>query len=100
MCHRVVLHARGSDTAALVPAELSANFLGLVTLVMTAFLGVELICPLIEETRSPEKNLPRAMLISSLIIAVLSGIFCLGAILTMPTLQRLVESTRHTWITP
>jgi amino acid transporter len=83
-------------TAALVPASSvpasSANFLGLVTLVMTAFLGVELICPLIEETRSPEKNLPRAMLISSLIIAVLSGIFCLGAILTMPTLQRLVES--------
>jgi len=70
----------------------SASFLGLVTLVMMAFLGVEMICPLIEETKSPEKNLPRAMIISILIIAALSGIFCLGAILTMPSMQQLVES--------
>jgi amino acid transporter len=71
------------------------GFLGLVTLVMMTFLGVEMICPLVEETKAPEKDLPRAMIISVFVIGGLSAIFCLGAKLTMPAEQLSTSPAPH-----
>jgi amino acid transporter len=40
----------------------------LVTIALWAFLSFELICPLIEESKQPEKNIPKAMFTASLVM--------------------------------
>lgn len=42
----------------------------LVALGLWAFLSFELICPLIEESKQPEKNIPKAMFMASLVMLV------------------------------
>lgn len=54
------------------------SFLGLVGLAMWLLVGVEFVCPLINEVRNPEQNIPRAMILSVTLVAGMFVIFCLG----------------------
>ncbi|MFT6287233.1 MAG: amino acid transporter [Halieaceae bacterium] len=63
----------------------------LVTLALWGFVGAEFICPLAEETKSPERNIPRSMFLSVTIIFAVFVVYCLGAIYYVPT-STLLES--------
>ena len=58
--------------------SIDGNFLSLTVLALWAFVGLEFMCPLVEETIDPERNLPRAMFISSLILLIAYGLFTLA----------------------
>ncbi|MDH2435447.1 APC family permease [Pokkaliibacter sp. MBI-7] len=58
---------------------LNGSFLGLVTLAMWTMVGVEFICPLINEVRNPETNIPRAMRLSLFAIFLIFLAFIFGA---------------------
>lgn len=58
---------------------LDGSFLGLVALAMWLLVGVEFICPLIQEVRDPERNVPRAMMLSLCLIFSIFFLFCWGA---------------------
>ncbi|SFP73581.1 Amino acid transporter [Geopseudomonas sagittaria] len=63
---------------------LDGGFLGLVALAMWLLVGVEFICPLIQDVRNPERNVPRAMMLSLCLIFAIFFLFCLGASLYLP----------------
>ena len=63
---------------------LDGSFLGLVALAMWLLVGVEFICPLIEEVRRPERDVPRAMMLSLCITFAIFVVFCLGASRFLP----------------
>lgn len=58
---------------------LDGSFLGLVALAMWLLVGVEFICPLIQEVRDPERNVPRAMMLSLCLVFGIFLLFCWGA---------------------
>jgi amino acid transporter len=57
----------------------------LTALAIWGFVGAEFVCPLIEETKVPERNIPRAMIAGTSIIMVVYVVYCLGALLHVPT---------------
>jgi len=67
----------------------------LVTLALWGFVGAEFICPLAEETLSPEKNIPRSMFLSVSIIFAVFVAYCLGAIFYVPTATLLGSPLPH-----
>lgn len=58
---------------------LDGSFLGLVALAMWLLVGVEFICPLIQEVRDPERNVPRTMMLSLCLVFGIFLLFCWGA---------------------
>ena len=67
------------------------SVLSLIALAIWGFVGAEFVCPLVEETKEPEKNIPRAMLIGVTIIMVIYVVYCLGALYYVPR-QTLADS--------
>lgn len=57
----------------------SVGFLGLVTLGIWAYMGLEFVCPLIEESKNPQRDIPRAMFLGGLVIGLIYALFALGA---------------------
>lgn len=78
-------------------ASLDWNILSLTVLALWAFVGLEFICPLIEETKKPEKNVPRAMIISSLILLIVYGLVALAGYNNIPS-KELVDSPVPHWL--
>lgn len=76
---------------------LNGNFLSLTVLALWAFLGMEFVCPLVEETKQPEKNLPRAMIISSFILLLVYGLIALAGFNMVPG-EALVGSPIPHWV--
>lgn len=71
-----------------ITADLNPMGLGIFSLIALAiwgFVGAEFVCPLVEETKEPEKNIPRSMLAGVTIIFVIYMLYCLGALLYVPT---------------
>jgi amino acid transporter len=58
---------------------IDGSFIGLVALAMWLMVGVEFICPMIEEVENPVKNVPRAMHLSLLMIFAIFLAFAYGA---------------------
>ncbi|WP_221794314.1 APC family permease [Oceanobacter mangrovi] len=58
---------------------LDGSFIGLVALALWLMVGVEFICPMINEVNNPEKNIPRAMQLSLLAIFCIFTLFVIGA---------------------
>ena len=56
----------------------------LTALAIWGFVGAEFVCPLIEETKNPEKNIPRSMIVGITIILIIYAIYCFGALLYVP----------------
>jgi amino acid transporter len=51
-------------------AHIDVNVFSLIVLAIWAFLSIEFICPLIEETKLPEKNIPRTMFAAAVVILI------------------------------
>lgn len=58
---------------------LDGSFVGLVALAMWLMVGVEFICPMVNEIENPQKNIPRAMILSLFAIFSLFVAFVVGA---------------------
>jgi amino acid transporter len=56
----------------------------LIAIAIWGFVGAEFVCPMVEETKSPEKNIPRSMIGGICIIMVVYVIYCLGALFYVP----------------
>lgn len=65
-----------ADVIHLSPYE---AFSASIALFFWCFVAAEFVCPMIEETRSPERNIPRAMVVGIAILAVLYGTYAFGA---------------------
>lgn len=77
--------------------SLDWSVLSLTVLALWAFLGMEFVCPLVEETKQPEKNLPKAMIISCFILLVVYGLVALSGFHKVPG-NELVESPIPHWV--
>lgn len=62
---------------------MNGSFIGLIALAMWLMVGVEFICPMVNEVKNPEKNIPRAMHWSLLLILAVFLLFIYGASLYM-----------------
>jgi len=80
----------------------SANWnpmgLGVIALAAMAvwgFVGAEFVCPLVEETRRPQRNIPASMMIGLTVIFVIIALYCLGALLTVPQAELATNGLPH-----
>ncbi|MCA6073814.1 APC family permease [Fulvivirga sedimenti] len=78
-------------------ASLDWSILSLTVLAVWAFVGMEFVCPLVEETKQPERNLPRAMIISCFILLFVYGSIALAGYHKVPG-NELVESSIPHWL--
>lgn len=54
--------------------------LSLIVLALWSFAGLEYMCPFIEETKNPQKNLPRTMLLGAAILLLVYGLLAIAAL--------------------
>lgn len=71
--------AEASATASPAAALDLSTVMPLVAAVVWGLLGAEYICPMIEESRTPQRTVPRAMWVTLALAAGLYGLFALGA---------------------
>lgn len=74
----VVTQVSSSAVAAIHLSPYEA-FSASIALFFWCFVAAEFVCPMIEETRNPERNIPRAMVVGIAILAVLYGTYAFGA---------------------
>ncbi|WP_063337006.1 MULTISPECIES: APC family permease [unclassified Marinomonas] len=63
---------------------LGAEVLTLAALAIWGFVGAEFVCPLVEESKDANRNIPRSMMIGVTIIFITITLYCLGALLYIP----------------
>jgi len=63
---------------------MGAGVLALTALAVWGFVGAEFVCSLVEETRQPERNIPRSMIIGLTVIFATIGLYGLGALFLVP----------------
>lgn len=63
---------------------LGAEVITLVALAIWGYVGAEFVCPLVEESKDPERNIPRSMIIGVTVIFITIAIYCLGALFYIP----------------
>ena len=68
---------------------------GVLALAFWVFVGSELVTPLVPEARSPDRDLPRAMLGGLIAIFVAQVVFALGAAFVIPRAWLLAAATPH-----
>ncbi|MGY0616333.1 APC family permease [Vibrio sp. FJH11] len=71
------------------------SVLGLVALAVWGFVGAEFVCPLVEETKNPEVNIPKSMILGATVIFFTIVIYCLGALFYIPTEQLSSSALPH-----
>jgi amino acid transporter len=74
-----------------------SSVFSLVVLALWAFLGLEFICPLLEETKNPEKNIPKTFWWASVFLLVLYSMLALVAMRLVPAKELLESSIPH-WL--
>ncbi|AZE36448.1 putative amino acid permease, GabP family [Pseudomonas chlororaphis subsp. aureofaciens] len=97
------LSAMNSDIVTPNPALFDSahwNPMGLGVIALTAmavwgFVGAEFVCPLVEETRRPERNIPGSMMLGLTIIFVIISLYALGALLTVPQAELASNGLPH-----
>ena len=65
-------------------SPLGWGVIALLALAMWGFVGAEFVCPMVEETQQPKRNLPNAMFWGSTLILVIYLLFTAGALLYVP----------------
>ncbi|WP_445401749.1 APC family permease [Zobellella sp. An-6] len=74
---------------------LGAGAITLVALAIWGYVGAEFVCPLVEESKAPERNIPRAMIIGVTVIFITIAIYCLGALFYIPADQLAASPLPH-----
>ncbi len=66
------------------------SMISLLALALWSFAGLEFMCPLIEESKNPVRDLPRAMIVATGILLLVYGLIAFGGMLHVPAdlLQR------------
>jgi len=64
--------------------ELDLSVLNLTMLAIWSFFGLEFVCPMIEETKNPAKNIPRSMILAAVVLLVVYSLVALAGYLTVP----------------
>ncbi|NIB41089.1 APC family permease [Pseudomaricurvus alkylphenolicus] len=72
-----------------------SEVLSLIAIAIWGFVGAEFVCPMVEETRNPSRNIPRSMITGICIIMGVYLLYCLGALLYVPTEQLASDSLPH-----
>ncbi len=74
-----------------------ASALSLIALALWSFTGLEYVCPFVEESKNPRKNLPRAMLLAAVMLMVVYGLLSYAALRHVP-LDKLSKSEIPHWL--
>ncbi|WP_137822070.1 APC family permease [Pseudomonas sp. D(2018)] len=74
---------------------MGAGVLTLTALAVWGFVGAEFVCPLVEETKRPERNIPRSMIIGLTVIFITIALYCLGALFMVPTEALTTDALPH-----
>ncbi|MDA8483569.1 APC family permease [Pseudomonas resinovorans] len=74
---------------------MGAGVLTLTALAVWGFVGAEFVCPLVEETKRPERNIPRSMIIGLTVIFLTIGLYCLGALFMVPQEALTTDALPH-----
>ncbi|QIH07516.1 MULTISPECIES: APC family permease [unclassified Pseudomonas] len=69
--------------------------LALAAMAIWGFVGAEFVCPLVEETKRAERNIPRSMIIGLSLIFLVITLYCLGALLCIPRDQLVSDPLPH-----
>ena len=64
--------------------DLDIGVLSLTMLALWSFFGLEFVCPMIEETKNPGKNIPRSMILAAMVLLVVYALVALSGYLTVP----------------
>jgi len=83
--------------SALLTVPRAWSVLSLTVLALWAFLGLEFVCPMVEETRRPERAIPTAMIVSSCILLVVYGGVALAGYRKVPGPDLLASTVPH-WV--
>ena len=75
----------------------NSSVFSLVVLALFAFIGLEFICPLLEETKNPEKNIPKTFWWASVVLLVLYSALALVGLRLFSAKELLGTSTPH-WL--
>jgi len=76
---------RPEDMEALNVVIWNADVLSLLAIAIWGFVGLEFVCPLVQESENPERDIPRSMIIGATIILAMYLLYCLGALMYVPT---------------
>jgi len=71
------------------------SFFSLVALALWAFLSFESICPLVEESKNPNKNIPRAMFIASFVMLVAYSLLAFASLRQVPSAKLVNTDIPH-----
>ncbi|WP_282159954.1 APC family permease [Ulvibacterium marinum] len=63
--------------------DLDFDVLSLTMLALWSFFGLEFVCPMIEETKNPSKNIPRSMLLAAVVLLIVYALVALAGYLTV-----------------
>jgi amino acid transporter len=74
---------------------MGAGVLTLTALAVWGFVGAEFVCPLVEETKRPERNIPRSMIIGLTVIFITIALYCLGALFLVPQEALTTDALPH-----
>lgn len=74
---------------------MGAGVLTLTALAVWGFVGAEFVCPLVEETKRPERNIPRSMIIGLTVIFITITLYCLGALFLVPQEALTTDALPH-----
>ena len=64
--------------------DLDIGVLSLTMLALWSFMALEFVCPMIEETKSPNKNIPRSMISGAIVLLIIYALVALSGYMTVP----------------
>lgn len=67
----------------------------LVALAIWGFVGAEFVCPLVEDAKKPNKNIPRSMIVGMTVIFITISLYCFAALLYVPAEQLADSALPH-----
>ncbi len=76
--------------------DLDIGVLSLTMLALWSFFGLEFVCPMIEETKNPSKNIPRSMILAAAVLLVVYSLVALAGYLTVPQTALSESEIPHT----
>ena len=73
------------------------SMISLLALALWSFAGLEYMCPLIEESKNPVRDLPRAMMVATALLLLVYGLIAFGAMRHVPADQLKSSELPH-WL--
>lgn len=75
--------------------SLDYSILNLTILAFWAFVAFEYVCPMVEETKNPEKNIPRSMILGAVALLIIYSFMTLAAYLAVPSQELAGSDVPH-----